>query len=434
MSSWTDDIPVCRDSGVGSCCNEVYKQDGRRQSIHPYADRTFRFWKEEYSLCLYGVFHGFNGSQAADFLVKRLPAELLLGQLGPDNPADLVKETIKQAFVSVDREYFSSIGETLAARLVLRSEELRADSRDRLAELDREVSSGCVASVALILDNCLYLANVGDCHTFLCHKGKETIEITSLTIKHNLDNEDEYLRLEHLGFKQKPNSESSALGSPAYTRCFGNYLVKGGFRDVDGLESCRDDPVIAEPEIQGPIHLQDNLDLLVITTKSVIDAVTFITGCLDPQRELCELLDCHLADNPNMSLTSVAQSVLDQLVRSMAELSNDKDMMRREDFTLLLRAFGREGNVFAEFEQNYVGMDESVMKVEKTLTQRSSSARPRQATRSSTTTESSGVYLAHGQELPVNEDGRIEPYVDFGPFYKLWPGIKPASTSEITKP
>ena len=25
-----------------------------------------------------------------------------------------------------------------------------------------------------------------------------------------------------------------------------------------------------------------------------------------------------------------------------------------------------------------------------------------------------------GRELPVDEDGKIEPYVDFGPFYKLW--------------
>ena len=51
---------------------------------------------------------------------------------------------------------------------------------------------------------------------------------------------------------------------------------------------------------------------------------------------------------------------------------------------------------------------------DKTLTR---SARPR-PTRSSTTTESSGC--GHGRELPVDEHGRIEPYVDFGPFYKLW--------------
>merc|ERR1712025_1039986 len=48
---------------------------------------------------------------------------------------------------------------------------------------------------------------------------------------------------------------------------------------------------------------------------------------------------------------------------------------------------------------------------EKTLTR--SSARPR-PTRSSTTTESSGVYVAHGRELPVDEDGRIEPFINFG--------------------
>ena len=72
---------------------------------------------------------------------------------------------------------------------------------------------------------------------------------------------------------------------------------------------------------------------------------------------------------------------------------------------------------------------------EKTLTQSSSARQPRPTRcgltnsdslfpnphfRSSTTTESSGVYIAHGRELPVDEHGRIEPYVDFGPFYKLW--------------
>jgi hypothetical protein len=40
-------------------------------------------------------------------------------------------------------------------------------------------------------------------------------------------------------------------------------------------------------------------------------------------------------------------------------------------------------------------------------------------TRSSTTTESSSLYLA-GKELPVDADGRIPPYVDFSDFYQLW--------------
>merc|ERR1712061_27315 len=77
FTSWTDDIPTCRESGVGSSGNEVYKTDGSRipNGLHPFEDRSFRFKKEEYGLCLYGVFDGFSGGQVADFVMKRLPAE-----------------------------------------------------------------------------------------------------------------------------------------------------------------------------------------------------------------------------------------------------------------------------------------------------------------------------------------------------------------------
>lgn len=53
-------------------------------------------------------------------LLQRLPAELVLGQITPDTQPDTVRDLVKQAFVSVDREYFGSIGELLAARMVLR--------------------------------------------------------------------------------------------------------------------------------------------------------------------------------------------------------------------------------------------------------------------------------------------------------------------------
>ena len=42
FTSWTDDVPTCAESGVGSCCNEVYRQDGRRVGLHEYEDRSFR--------------------------------------------------------------------------------------------------------------------------------------------------------------------------------------------------------------------------------------------------------------------------------------------------------------------------------------------------------------------------------------------------------
>lgn len=30
-TSWTDALPVCRDSGVGSATNQFYRQDGNRR-------------------------------------------------------------------------------------------------------------------------------------------------------------------------------------------------------------------------------------------------------------------------------------------------------------------------------------------------------------------------------------------------------------------
>ena len=146
---------ISRESGVGSSGNEVYKTDGSRipNGLHPFEDRSFRFKKEEYGLCLYGVFDGFSGGQVADFVMKRLPAELLLGQLVPDLPPEMVREQLKQAFISVDREYFGIIGDRLAARMVMRGEEDRPGRQSQLAELEEQISSGSVAAVALLLAN-----------------------------------------------------------------------------------------------------------------------------------------------------------------------------------------------------------------------------------------------------------------------------------------
>ena len=41
--SWTDDIPICKHSGIGSATNEIYRKDGRRAEMHPVQDRHFHF-------------------------------------------------------------------------------------------------------------------------------------------------------------------------------------------------------------------------------------------------------------------------------------------------------------------------------------------------------------------------------------------------------
>ena len=67
---------------MGSATNEIYRKDGRRVEMHPTEDRLFHFSVEEFGVSLYGVVDGFGGAGVADFGAKKMPAELLLGQVG----------------------------------------------------------------------------------------------------------------------------------------------------------------------------------------------------------------------------------------------------------------------------------------------------------------------------------------------------------------
>ena len=269
------------------------------------------------------------------------------------------------------------------------------------------------------------MSNIGDCQAFLCYQSEDEadLRLATLSIDHNLSNEDESLRLQHLGYDPPQVEADTGLGPHNYTRCFGNYLVKGGYKETQILATCHDDPVIAEPEIQGPIEITEDLELLVIATKSLCDAVQSCYGEGTSQAHLCRLLRHHLAAEPCSSLSSVAQSTVDHIVRMYTEREEVKSnsLIQREDMTLLVRCFRklRQGQQRRTSSPQCPPSDSqsSRRREEKTLTR--SSARPR-PTRSSTTTESSGVYMAHGSALPVDEHGRIQPYVDFGPFYKLW--------------
>lgn len=42
------------------------------------------------------------------------------------------------------------------------------------------------------------------------------------------------------------------------TRCLGNFTVKGGYKDFDLFSEAKIEPVIAEPEIMGPIVLNES--------------------------------------------------------------------------------------------------------------------------------------------------------------------------------
>jgi len=417
LTSWTDDVPTCRESGVGCAVNELYRRDGSRKQIHPFQHRSFRFRVDEYELCVYGVFDGFDGAQVADFVTKRIPAELLWGQLVPEKSDEAIKETLKQAFTSVDKEYFESIGDRLAARMVMRSD-VQYRNSSQLQDLEDRVKAGTAGLLAVIVDNNLFIASCGDSRAVLCRGD----EILSLAIEHTTDNEDELLRLSNLGVNLDPRETYQELCENQYTRCFGNYLVKGGYRESSLLVSGGDEPVIPDPEVHGGIPILD-FTFLLLYTKSLWVAVAEATGSPDPDREIVNLCKYYLREET--SLTGAAQAVVDHVVRQhhdRLEASGGQSVTRK-DVTLLIREFNGSYSCSSQRRGSRPLPD-------KTLT-RSSSTRPARPTRSSTATESSSVYTA-GKEMPVDEDGRIQPYVDFQPFYTLWNRAKGADSKDAS--
>lgn len=92
--SWTDDLPVCHSTGAGFTTNQIYKEDGSRQEIHKFSDRSFHCRVDE-NTCIYAVFSGQCGSTVAEFALQRMAAEILLGQLTGKSSEEEVKDVLK---------------------------------------------------------------------------------------------------------------------------------------------------------------------------------------------------------------------------------------------------------------------------------------------------------------------------------------------------
>ena len=43
LVSWTDDIPICKEAGIGTANNEIYRRDGRRTEMHQMQSKYFHF-------------------------------------------------------------------------------------------------------------------------------------------------------------------------------------------------------------------------------------------------------------------------------------------------------------------------------------------------------------------------------------------------------
>lgn len=113
--SWTDDLPVCKNTGIGFSTNQIYREDGHPQEEHSYEDYSshFRFNDQFY---WYAVFDGHEGKRAADFCSQRMTAEIYFSQINEKQSDEEVRELLRQAFLTVETGYMESLGDLLAER------------------------------------------------------------------------------------------------------------------------------------------------------------------------------------------------------------------------------------------------------------------------------------------------------------------------------
>ncbi|KAF5928108.1 hypothetical protein HPG69_017648 [Diceros bicornis minor] len=507
--SWTDDLPLCHLSGVGSASNRTYSADGKGTESHPPEDSWLKF-RSENNCFLYGVFNGYDGNRVTNFVAQRLSAELLLGQLNTEHTEADVRRMLLQAFDVVERSFLESIDDALAEKASLQSQlpegvpqhQLPQYQKilERLKTLEKEISGGAMAVVAVLLNNKLYVANVGTNRALLCKSTVDGLQVTQLNVDHTTENEDELFRLSQLGLDAGKIKQVGVLCGQESTRRIGDYKVKYGYADSDLLSAAKSKPIIAEPEIHGAQPLDGVTGFLVLMSEGLYKALEAAHGPGQANQEIAAMIDTEFAKQT--SLDAVAQAVVDRVKRIHSDTfasggERAKFCLRHEDMTLLVRNFGYPlgelsqpsltpapvcemrvplplpvahslastaagGRVYpvsvpyssaqstsktsvtlslvmpsqgqlVNGAHSAATLDEATPTLTNqspTLTLQSTNTH----TQSSSSSSDGGLFRSRpAHSLPPGEDGRVEPYVDFAEFYRLW-SVDHGEQSVMTAP
>lgn len=211
--SWTDALPVCKNTGIGFSTNQFYREDGHPQEDHEYEDSSCHF-KLTDQFSWYAVFDGHDGKKAAEFCSQQMTFEMFVSLVNENESDEQVKDLLRQAFFTVEKAFMESLEDTLAERTSLiydmqgmnsyQAYQKEPNIVEGIKRLNDELSSGTAAAVALIYNNKLYVANIGNCRVLLCQTDQNSVlKVVQLSIDHDLTNEDELLRLSQLGMDIK---------------------------------------------------------------------------------------------------------------------------------------------------------------------------------------------------------------------------------------
>ncbi|KAG5676215.1 hypothetical protein PVAND_006064 [Polypedilum vanderplanki] len=353
--SWTEDLPICSSTGCGGVTNQMYSPDGRMKEMHVnYEKKCYCSYDTE--TFLYSICSGFKGSSISDFALSRMTADILLGgQLNQSDKSDeYIKELLKQTYISAEKGYNTSIDNLIATKQQLQFQILdlnqsineisqrHQDVLNRLNTINRELSIGSSVLIALITNKKLFIANLGICRALLVKNDmrNDVLRVIQVTVDHNLQNEDEFVRLYNLGL------DVQSLQSLSSTRMIGNYMGKGGYKDSALFSQSVGEPILSTPEICGPISLDEDVRFLLLLSGGLCKVLSqlFSSDLTIVNKELVQIVVQQF--NKQSTLVGVAQSVVNILAQLHHDLymkskvsGIESNFESREDMTLLIRNF-----------------------------------------------------------------------------------------------
>ncbi|XP_021764429.1 probable protein phosphatase 2C 76 [Chenopodium quinoa] len=210
------------EDGKLSCGYSSFR--GKRASMEDFFDVKMSK-KNGKTVCLFGIFDGHGGSRAAEYLKDYLFENLMKHPKFIEDTKVAISETYKKT----DVEFLDS-------------------------EKDTFRDDGSTASTAVLVENHLYVANVGDSRTVISKAGKAI----ALSEDHKPNRLDERKRIENAGGVVMWAGTWRVGGVLAMSRAFGNRMLKQF--------------VVAEPEIQEQ-EINEELELLVLASDGLWDVV-----------------------------------------------------------------------------------------------------------------------------------------------------------------
>ncbi|KAK9665242.1 hypothetical protein RND81_14G099800 [Saponaria officinalis] len=210
------------EDGKLSCGYSSFR--GKRASMEDFYDVKMSNINGN-TVCLFGIFDGHGGSRAAEYLKQHLFENLMKH---PQFMTD-TKLAISETYKKTDSEFLD-------------------------AEKDTCRDDGSTASTAILVQNHLYVANVGDSRAVVSKAGKAI----PLSEDQKPNRSDERKRIESAGGVVMWAGTWRVGGVLAMSRAFGNRMLKQF--------------VVAEPEIQE-LEVNMELELIVLASDGLWDVV-----------------------------------------------------------------------------------------------------------------------------------------------------------------